>query len=85
MQKVAMSITSLLRLANIPADVDLSGKALKKQMDQATNSRFCVIVGPKELENGKVVVRDMKSGEESQVEIEKITDDPASVLNLEKP
>ena len=85
MQKVAMSITSLLRLANIPTNVDLSGKALKKQMDQATNSRFCIIVGPKELEEGKVVVRDMKTGEESQIEIETITDDPVSVLNLEKP
>ena len=85
MQKVAMSIASLLRLANIPTNVDLSGKPLKKQMDQATDSRFCIIVGPKELEIGKVVLRDMNSGEESQIDIETITDDPASVLNLEKP
>jgi len=84
MQKVAMSISSLLRLANIPTNIDLSGKALKKQMDQATDSRFCIIVGPKELEDGKVVLRDMKSGVESQVDIETITDDPDSVLNLEK-
>jgi histidyl-tRNA synthetase len=85
MQKVAMSITSLLRLANLPTNIDLSGKPLKKQMDQATDSRFCIIVGPKELEVGKVVLRDMKSGAESQVDIEKITDNPTSVLNLEKP
>ncbi len=85
MQKVAMSIASLLRLANIPTNIDISGKQFKKQMDQAANSRFCVIVGPKELEQGKVVVRDMKSGDESQIEIETITDDPVSVLNLEKP
>jgi len=85
MQKVAMSIASLLRLANIPTNIDLSGKVLKKQMDQATDSRYCIIVGPKELDDGKVVLRDMKSGEESQVDIEIITDDPGSVLNLEKP
>ena len=85
MQKVAMSIASLLRLANIPTNIDISGKQFKKQMDQAANSKFCVIVGPKELEQGKVVVRDMKSGDESQIEIETITDDPVSVLNLEKP
>jgi histidyl-tRNA synthetase len=84
MQKVAMSIASLLRLANIPTNIDISGKQFKKQMDQAANSRFCVIVGPKELERGKVVVRDMKSGDESQVDVETITDDPVSVLNLEK-
>jgi histidyl-tRNA synthetase len=85
MQKVAMSIASLLRLANIPTNIDLAGKPLKKQMDQAADSRFCIIVAPKELEAGKVVLRDMKSGEESQVDIETITDDPSSVLNLEKP
>jgi histidyl-tRNA synthetase len=85
MQKVAMSIASLLRLANIPTNIDLSGKQLKKQMEQATDSRFCIIVGPKELEQGKVVLRDMKSGAESQVDIETITDEPSSVLNLEKP
>jgi histidyl-tRNA synthetase len=85
MQKVAMSIASLLRLANIPTNVDISGKQFKKQIDQAANSRFCVIVGPKELEQGKVVVRDMKSGDESQIDIETITEDPVSVLNLEKP
>jgi len=85
MQKVAMSIASLLRLANIPTNVDLAGKPLKKQMDQAQDARFCIIVGPKELEEGKVVLRDMNSGEESQITIETITDDPKSVLNLEKP
>jgi histidyl-tRNA synthetase len=85
MQKVAMSIASLLRLANIPTNIDLAGKPLKKQMDQAANSRFCIIVAPKELEAGKIVLRDMTSGEESQVDIETITDDPSSVLNLEKP
>ena len=85
MQKVAMSIASLLRLANIPTNIDLSGKQLKKQIDQATDSKFCIIVGPKELDQGKVILRDMKSGAESQVDIETITDDPASVLSLEKP
>jgi histidyl-tRNA synthetase len=80
-----MSIASLLRLANIPTNIDLAGKALKKQMDQAADSKFCIIVAPKELEAGKVVLRDMKSGQESQVDIETITDDPDSVLNLEKP
>jgi len=85
MQKVAMSIASLLRLANIPTNVDLAGKPLKKQMDQAQDARFCIIVAPKELEEGKVVLRDMNSGEESEVTIETITDDPKSVLNLEKP
>jgi len=85
MQKVAMSITSLLRLNNIPTNIDLSGKNLKKQIEQASESKYCIIVAPKELEQSKVVLRNMQDGTESQIEIEKLTEDPVSVLNLEKP
>lgn len=84
MQKVAMSIASLLRLENIPTDIDLSGKNFKKQIEQASESKYCIIVAPKELEQSKVVLRNMQDGTESQIEIENLTDDPRSVLNLEK-
>ena len=82
MQKVAHSIT-LLRLNNIPTDIDLAGRNLKKQMDIANNARFTIIVGPQELEQGNVMVKDMKSGTEGTISLEKLTDDPKSVLNLE--
>jgi histidyl-tRNA synthetase len=84
MQKVAMSIASLLRLNNIPTDVDLSGKNLKKQIEQASESKYCIIVAPKELEQSKVVLRNMQDGTESQIDIEQLTDDPSSILNLER-
>ncbi|HXW02825.1 MAG TPA: histidine--tRNA ligase [Nitrosarchaeum sp.] len=83
MQKVAISIASLLRLNNISTDIDLSGKNLKKQIEQASESKYCIIVAPKELEQSKVVLRNMEDGTESQIEIEKLTDDPKSILNLE--
>ena len=83
MQKVAHSITSLLRLNNIPTDIDLAGRNLKKQMDIANTSRFTIIVGPQELEQGNVTLKDMKSGTEGTISLEKLTDDPKSVLNLE--
>jgi len=85
MQKVAMSIASLLRLNNIATDIDLSGKNLKKQIDNASDSKYCIIVAPKELESGKIVLRNMRDGKETLVEIETITDDPKSVLSLETP
>ena len=86
MQKVAMSIASLLRLNNIPTDIDLLGRNLKKQMEQSSNhARFSIIVGPQELEQGNVVLHDMKDGKEGTISIEKLTEDPNSVLNLEKP
>lgn len=84
MQKVAHSITSLLRLNNIPADIDLVGRNLKKQMDNAGNARYSIIVGPQELESGNVVLHDMRDGKEGTISLEKLTEDPNSVLNLEK-
>ena len=84
MQKVAHSITSLLRLNNIPTDIDLAGRSMKKQMDIANNARFSIIVGPQELEQGNVVLKDMINGTEGTISLEKLTEDPKSILNLEK-
>ena len=84
MQKVAHSITSLLRLNNIPSDIDLAGRSMKKQMDIATNAQFVIIVGPQELENRNVVLKDMINGTEGTISLEKLTEDPKSIFNLEK-
>ena len=84
MQKVAHSIASLLRLNNIPTDIDLAGRNMKKQMDIASNARFSIIVGPQELEQGNVVLKDMINGTEGTISLEKLTEDPKSILNLEK-
>ncbi len=85
MQKVAHSIASLLRLDNIPTDIDLAGRSLKKQMDIANNAQLSIIVGPDELEEGNVVLKDMINGAEGTIPLEKLTEDPKSILNLEKP
>ncbi len=84
MKKVAHSITSLLRLNKIPTDIDLAGRNLKKQMDIASNSRLTIIVGPQELEQGNVVLKDMVTGTEGTISLEKLTEDPKTILNLEK-
>jgi histidyl-tRNA synthetase len=85
MQKVASSIASLLRLNSIPTDIDLAGRKMKKQMDLATDAKFAIIVGPQELENGNVVLKDMINGTEGTISLEKLTEDPKSILNLEMP
>ncbi len=81
MQKVAHSITSLLRLNQIPADIDLANRNLKKQMDNASRARYSIIVGPQELESGNVVLRDMNDGKEGIISLEKLTEDPKSIFN----
>ena len=81
MQKVAMSIASLLRLNNIPADIDLAGRNLKKQMESARDAKLAIIVGPQELDEGNVLLRDMEDGKEGTISLEKLTEDPKSILN----
>lgn len=85
MQKVAFSIASLLRLNNIPTDIDLAGRNIKKQMDAASSSRYSIIVGPNEIEQGNVVLHDMRDGREGTIPLEKLTEDPNSVLNSKMP
>lgn len=84
MQNVAHSIASLLRLNNIPTDIDLAGRNMKKQMEIASNAKFAIIVGPQEIEQGNVVLKDMVNGTEGTISLEKLTEDPKSILNLEK-
>ena len=67
MKSNAMKITSMLRENSIPTDIDLSGRALKKQMDQSTNSKFVIIVGPDEFSKNMVVLRDMSDRNETQI------------------
>ena len=67
MKSNAIKITSVLRENSIPTDIDLSGRALKKQMEQSTNSKFVIIVGPDEFSKNMVVVRDMSDRTENKI------------------
>jgi histidyl-tRNA synthetase len=67
MKPNAINIASLLRENHIPTDIDLSGRALKKQMEQSTNSKFVIIIGPDEFSKNMVVVRNMLDRNEKQI------------------
>jgi len=67
MQSHATKIVSLLRENYISTDIDLSGRTLKKQMEQSTNAKFVIIVGPEELSKNMVVVRNMSDRSENQI------------------
>ena len=66
----AINIASSLRDKGIPVDIDLSGKSLKKQMEQSVNSKFAVIIAPNEFSSGMIVLRNMLDRSEKQVKIE---------------
>ncbi len=82
MQKVATSLVSNLRLAGINTEIDLNGKSLKKQMETATDAKFAIIVAPKEIAEHKIILRNMTSGEETQIVIDDLISDPQSILSL---
>ena len=72
MKSNAIKIVSLLRENSIPTDVDLYGRALKKQMEQSTNSKFVIIVGPDEISKNMVVVRNMLDRSENQIPLDQL-------------
>jgi histidyl-tRNA synthetase len=72
MKPNAINIASLLRENSIPTDIDLSSRALKKQMEQSTNSKLVIIVGPDEFSKNMVVVRNMLDRNENQVLISEL-------------
>jgi histidyl-tRNA synthetase len=65
MAKPAMNIVSRLREKGLTVDIDLVGRAFKKQMENASNSKFAVIVAPKEYGSGQVVIKNMSDGKET--------------------
>lgn len=70
----ALEITARLRTAGVRSDVDLMCRGLKslKHADAVGATRSIIVGG--EIENGKVVVRDMKTGEQKQIDENKIVE-----------
>ena len=80
MKPNAIKIASLMRENFIPTDIDLSGRALKKQMEQSTNSKFVIIVGPDEFSKNMVVVRNMSDRNENQIPISELLEHIKNIL-----
>jgi histidyl-tRNA synthetase len=73
-RKKAVELTQELRASGIAAETDLMKRKLAKQFAYADSIKASkvVVVGPKDLENGQVTVRDMATGSESLVDIKKL-------------
>lgn len=72
----SFEITQTLRKNGIATDVDLNRKKFKKLMNHANNINVgkVVIVGKKDLDEGKVTVKDMKSGDQELVSLDSLVD-----------
>ncbi len=71
----AIEIAQKFRKDGIKTEVDLVGRKLKKILNQANNLQvdYVILVGERDLKEGKVTVKNMESGEQELVEIESVT------------
>jgi histidyl-tRNA synthetase len=82
-RKETIEVLQMLRAAGIRADRDLKERPLRKQMEYASSikARLVVIVGPREIKEDRVRLRDMKSGEERDLDKNRITIEVAKILS----
>ncbi len=78
----AAEITRILRKSGIKAEYDLQGRKLRKALDHANRLGVPVVIimGRKDLAEGRVTVRDMKTGEQKAVEAGKVVEEVKRML-----
>ncbi|RDY71943.1 histidine--tRNA ligase [Halobacillus sp. SY10] len=72
--RTAVKLTDELRRAGIQVDKDYLGKKMKAQFKAADRlgSKFVLVLGDQELENGVINVKNMASGEQQEVALDGI-------------
>ena len=73
-RQAAFKLLDDMRCVGLKAQMDYSGRSMKAQMKQANkfNSRFAVILGEDELQEGAVILRDMQGSEQMKVAMKEI-------------
>ena len=72
----ALKLMKELRDADISVQMDVMGRNLKNQFKHANRigAAKTIVIGESELESGKLTIKDMESGEQTEVEIDGIVD-----------
>lgn len=67
----SFGIVSKLREAGVSADIDLMGRKMGKALKYASGipARYAAIIGKTEMDKGAVTLRDMESGEQTEVAV----------------
>jgi histidyl-tRNA synthetase len=70
----AVEITSKLRINGYNVDMDIMNRGIGKSLKYAgsINTKYAVIVGPKEIEQNSVTLRDMQTGEQKLILIDEL-------------
>ncbi len=71
----ALELSDILRKSGLPVEVAVMGRSISRALADADRRgvAYAVIVGPKELEEEKVVLREMKKSKQRTVEISNLT------------
>jgi histidyl-tRNA synthetase len=75
-KKAAFLYVHQLRKAGLKAELDYLDRSVKGQMKAADrmNATYTIIIGDDELDNGKATIRNMKSGEQLEVELTQLVE-----------
>ena len=79
----ATEICELLRKDGFKVQTDICGRGLKAQMKFAdkTGARFTMVLGDNECESGNAKIKNMQSGEETEVRLDGISEGLMRVIN----
>ena len=72
----SIQITQKLRKLGASTDLDLLKRGVAKSLKYASslNAKKTILIGPKELQQNSVTIRDMNTGKQKLIKINKITD-----------
>src|SRR5690606_15534814 len=72
----AVRLVRDLRQAGISADLDYGGRSLRSQLKYADRypAHYAVILGGDEIARGSVPLRDLRSGEQEEVALERVVE-----------
>ena len=70
----ALEISKALRKAGVSCETDLNERNLRKQFDNVNSLSipYVIVLGQKEVESGQLTLRDMSSGQEEKLPLEKL-------------
>ncbi len=71
-----ISVTEKLRREGVNVSIDLMGRSISKNLEYASKQgiNYVLIIGPKEAEQGKATLRNLETGEEQLLDVEKVVE-----------
>ena len=77
LQAKAFELSMMLRGAGIPTEVEVMGRTVSKALSDADRRAvaYAIIIGPEELKEGKVVLRNMEKREQKVVETKNLLEE----------